>query len=480
MAEEIKKSRKIHLTEKQVGVVENVAKAANFQTGYEVNPNAPMTDAASLRVESLERDIKDLTYGFRDLTIFPDITRTHVESPVHQYDIKDMNGIIGHSRFVPEIGIASLNTPRLQRKTVEMRFISDTKQLSIAAQLANSIADPLQVLESDAAIVIAKTIEWAIFYGDSSLSGQTGATGLEFDGLAKLLAADTDHPENIIDLRGASLTPEYINKASVIIAKGFGTPTDAYMPVGVQADFVNQFLKDQRILVADRENNVQLGLTTAVFNSVRGSIKLHGSTIMDNDNILDTSRPINPSAPFAPASVVATPSTNGGGQFDVTNDASFDYKVVVVGSSYDSAPTQSNTATVVNATDAVTLTITLNSLQNTQPDYVAIYRKGAASGQYFLIARVAANTANNGVITFVDTNAVIPETADVFLGELSKGVITLFEFLPMLKLNLAVTTSSNQFAVLWYGALGLYAPRRWVRIKNVNYVQAFKDPTIYA
>lgn len=475
MAEKVEKTVRpeMQLSPQQA---EAIQKAANFTTGFGITPDT-QPDASALRPESLEHDVKTLTYTYRDFTIFPDIPRTQINSTVHKYPIKDQNGKVGHSRFTPEIGIASLNTPRLRQKLVEMRFLSDTKQMSLATGLVNNIQNPMQILEEDAMIVIAKTIEWAIFYGDADLTGQADSKGLEFDGLCKLI-----DPANIRDLRGKSLTPEIINQAAVIIGRGFGTPTDAYMPIGVHADFVDQHLKAQRVIVQNSNNEVQLGLNTTVFNSVRGQIKLHGSTIMDIDNILDETQLIDANAPFAPQAVTAAIVNAAGGKFTGAEDISaYNYKVVVVGQSYDSAPSAAVSATVTAATDAVELTITLSALQRTAPDYVAVYRQGKNSGFYFLIGRKAVSQAEvDGTIKFRDTNDILPETADVFIGELNRNVITLFEFLPMMKLNLAVVTSASQFSVLWYGALGLYAPRKWVRIKNVNYVQAYKDPDTYS
>ncbi|XWX33338.1 major head protein [Staphylococcus phage PG-2021_40] len=63
--------------------------------------------------------------------------------------------------------------------------------------------------------------------------------------------------------------------------------------------------------------------------------------------------------------------------------------------------------------------------------------------------------------------------ADVFVGEMHPDVIHLFELLPLMRLDLAQVTSAKTFAVLWYGALALKAPKRWVRIKNVSYLTAY-------
>jgi hypothetical protein len=80
--------------------------------------------------------------------------------------------------------------------------------------------------------------------------------------------------------------------------------------------------------------------------------------------------------------------------------------------------------------------------------------------------------ATNNVVVFTDKNLSIPETTDVFLGELNPQVISLLELLPMMRLPLAQMNATQTFTVLWYGALALYAPKKWVRIKNVKYIPA--------
>ena len=109
-------------------------------------------------------------------------------------------------------------------------------------------------------------------------------------------------------------------------------------------------------------------------------------------------------------------------------------------------------------------------MYQSQPQFVSIYRKGKETGLFYLIDRVAVSQQNEeGNIVYLDRNENLPETADVFVGELTPSVIHLFELLPMMRLPLAQINASVTFAVLWYGALALRAPKKWARIKNVRY-----------
>ncbi|QIW88673.1 major capsid protein [Bacillus phage P59] len=441
-----------------------------FTTGYGMTPG-DQQNAAALRREFLDDEVKMLAFDNSDFTIYPAIAKQQVNSTVVKYAVFNQHGRTGHSRFVREVGVASINDPNIRQKTVQMKFLSDTKQQSIAAGLVNNIADPMTILTEDAIAVIAKSIEWAIFYGDAALTNETDEqAGIEFDGLHKLI----DQKTNVMDLRGRTLTEADLNKAAVVVGKGYGKATDAFMPIGVQADFTNSLLNRQMVIQpAQGQGGVATGFSVTQFMSARGTINLHGSTIMENDNVLVENRLPQANAPMPPQSVSAAVRTGAGGQFRSEDLGDVSYKVVVFSDEAESVASDEVVAAVANATDAVDLTIQLQPMYQAQPQFVAIYRKGAETGHYFLIDRVPASKINeSNQIVFTDKNQSIPETTDVFVGELTPQVVSLLELLPMMRLPLAQMNATVTFTVLWYGALALYAPKKWVRIKNVKYIPA--------
>lgn len=439
-----------------------------FTTGTGITPDTQQ-NAAALRREFLDDEVKMLAFDNSDFTIYPMINKQGVNNTVIKYAVFNQHGRTGHSRFVREVGVASINDPNIRQKTVQMKFLSDTKQQSIAAGLVNNIADPMTILTEDAISVIAKSIEWAIFYGDAALSSDVDQqAGIEFDGLHKLIDQNT----NVLDLRGATLTEAILNKAAVIVGKGYGKATDAFMPIGVQADFTNNLLDRQRVIQPSQAGGFSTGFAITQFLSSRGPITLHGSTIMENDNVLVEDRLPQQNAPLPPQGVVATVLTGQAGKFRAEDLGAQSYKVVVFSDEAESVASAAVNATVANATDGVSLAITLQPMYQAQPQFVAIYRKGKETGHYFLIARIPASQAVSNVITFVDKNEIIPETTDVFVGEMSPQVLSLLELLPMMRLPLAQMNATVTFTVLWYGALALYAPKKWVRIKNVKYIPA--------
>lgn len=447
----------------------NEVLSKTFTTGYGISPDNQQ-DAAALRREFLDDEVKMLAYDTQDFTIYPMIGKQQVSSTVVKYAVFNQHGRTGHSRFVREVGVASINDPNIRQKTVQMKFLSDTKQQSIAAGLVNNISDPMQVLTDDAIAVIAKSIEWAIFFGDAALTADTDEqAGIEFDGLHKLI----DQKTNVMDLRGRTLTEADLNKAAVIVGKGYGQATDAFMPIGVQADFTNSLLERQMAVMPSNNGGMSTGFAVTEFLSTRGKIRLHGSTIMENDKVLVEDRLPQQNAPLPPQNVAAAVNTGANGQFRDEDLTSQSYKVVVFSDEAESVPSDAVTATVANKDDAVQLTISLQPMYQAQPQFVIIYRQGKETGHYFEIARVPVSKANeSNQIVFEDKNQVIPETTDVFIGEMSPQVLSLLELLPMMRLPLAQMNATMTFTVLWYGALALYAPKKWVHIKNVRYIPA--------
>lgn len=455
------------------GKQDKIVKA--FEAGTGITPET-QPDGAAYRLESLDPTLNISTWGDVDYTIYKDIAKQPINQTVQKYTVYYSHGRTGHQMFQSEIAKLSSNEPKARQKTVNVKFLVDTKGSSFAMQWANTTVDTNTLLEISGVNNITKAIEYAIFYGDSDLASQDGE-GLEFDGIAKLM-----DPHNKIDMRGKSLTPNALNLAATLIGKGFGTATDAYMPLGVKADFVNEHLGAQRILQPNTAGDgMQVGFDIQRFISARGDIALHGSTIMDLDLKLDEDQIPSADAPAAPM-LEAKVSTGTEGKFladdvkdkngqavlnkEVGRDLS--YKVVAVGSK-DSLPSDPVTAKPANATDSVTLTVTLNRLVAEIPDYVAIYRQSDVPGDdsYRLIGRVAVSKLQDGKLTFVDNNETIPGTDDVFVLDMHANNVRLLEFAPIMKFPLAITTTATNFALIWYGALQLTFPKRVCRLTNV-------------
>lgn len=445
--EEIKKS-----LEQQAEMIEKA-----FETGHEIDPGK-MEGAAPLRVQVLSRQITHLTHSRDDLVFYKRINKVAAQGPVQEYAVFKEYGDANVLNFVREGDVSLDNESVLGRKSIKMKYLSDVRDITFQAQSAPNLQSP-EAIETDSAIMTnLYNIEWASLYGDADLTNEGNDNGLEFDGILKLVDQD-----NILDLRGARLKQEHLNDVAVKVGHGFGRTTDAFMPLSVLGSMTNEVLSYQRQMMSDNSGNTALGFVPGGFHSVRGFIEFHGSNLVDAMKVLDEGYRAKPASPLVPKATSAV-EADGKGLFADT--AELRYKVLAFGDKARSKATEVVTAQPTNKTDSIKLTIKENDIQGSEVQYFAIYRAGV-DGNFYQIARVPGNQTGEDIV-FVDTNATIPGSSEVFVGDMSQDTIQLYEWLPMFKFSLARVKASSRFAVMWGGALALRAPKRWAVIKNIG------------
>jgi len=425
------------------------------------------TGGTALRRQDLAADVKNITFGSRNFTIYNTIPRGVAQATAYEYTIQDGYGESGSSRYIQEMEIADVNDFSVTRKYVAMKIVGDTRQASILSLQVNNTKNPMDMMVNSAMMVVAKSIEYGIFYGDGDLSSKGEHQGNEFDGLIKLIP-----DENVIDLKGKILTETDLNAAAVKIAENYGEPDSVYMPVGVQAAFVNNQLNRQWVTQGSAVD-INAGFTVPTFVSSQGSsLKLFPSAIMMNDKILNVNEQVKPQAPAAP--VLTAKVSAGAGKFsddDVKEKASYAVRII---SENGTASAISFVDTDLSSGNASEVSLDINAGVQLigAPSFVQVFRKDLTTGKFFLIGRVpffkATVSAGAYHISFVDKNDEIPGTADVFVGQMTQDVIELAELNPMQRIDLAQYKAAVQFAVLWYGGLVLYAPKKFVRLSNVK------------
>ena len=336
----------------------------------------------ALRRQDLSDDVKNITFGSRNFTIYNTIPRGVAQATAYEYTIQDGYGESGSSRFIQEMEIADVNDFSVTRKYVAMKIIGDTRQASILSLQVNNTKNPMDMMVNSAMMVVAKSIEYGIFYGDGDLSAEGEHQGNEFDGLVKLIP-----DENVIDLKGQILTETDLNAAAVRIAENYGEPDSVYMPVGVQAAFVNNQLNRQWVTQGSAVD-INAGFTVPTFVSSQGSsLKLFPSAIMMNDKILNQSEAVQPQAPAAPV-VTATVAAENGNFVDADTKSPLSYAVRIISKNGAASAITTVDADLTDATSHVELDINAGVQLIGAPSFVQIYRKDLFTGKFFLIGRV--------------------------------------------------------------------------------------------
>ena len=429
--------------------------------GYNVDPNNMNGFTTPLRVESLDDQVKTLTFGAEQFVFFNQISKRAARSSVEQYVTYDRHGDIGHSMASAEGAISKITAQSYGRHTINMKYLTTARQVTVQAGMANSITDPLQAATQDAVVSLASEIEWMSFYGDKDLHDANNTEGLEFDGLNKLIP-DT----NVIDLHGKVLAEADLNDAAIMISKAYGYPTDAFLPMGAKSRLISSLLDRQRVFQSSGAQNLTLGFNAPQFQSIAGMINLNGSNLMENYNILDENDPFV--AGIKPTATAKVESASKAGKFD--DVATLEYRVVAVSQDTHSEAVATEPVVLTAKTDTVQLEVTVPTNFESPIEFIRVYRKSEA-GLFYEISKVSAHEAKNGKVTIADENSTIPGTVDAYVGQMTPDVIALYEWLPITRFALATMTAAYTWSFLWFGALALFAPRKWVRIKNIATVE---------
>lgn len=451
--------------------------AKNGNEGTNIDPSTGLTPdengvgtVAALRRESLDNKVRSTTYGNEQFSFYWKILQLAIPAhqTVEQYTLFDRHSVVGHGLTNAEGMISNPTDPHMVRKFVPMKYLSITRNVTIAAALSDNLQDPMAIYSDDAITQMIGAIEWECYYGDADLSASPEPkNGTEFDGLIKLIPE-----ENVINNDGKALTPDALMRASMIITNQQGHPTDAFMPAGVKAQFVSSVIDSGAISqtgLRDMNNNdYDFGFTISNYTmpSTGNKIALNGSNVMNIPEQLNTAEVGTAGTALQPKLIKTATKDADGGLFHKSDIKTHDYKfIATVGTKQTTAL---DVAQGVDKVDqSVDIDIKLPATGADIADFVTVYRRGD-DGFFWAIKRIAAREADrDGVIHFVDRNEKIAGTFDVFVGQMTNDAIGLYQLLPLDVLPLAQFNASYTWTYLWFGALALFNPKRWVRIKNV-------------
>jgi hypothetical protein len=321
-------------------------------------------------------------------------------------------------------------------------------------------------------------------YGYSAYaSGNSTNEGYEFDGLKRLIDST-----QVIDAKGDPLTEDILETAANQIIEQYGFPTDIFIGTKPLADLAKIMFPKERIVVPFKEG--QIGVPLNTFASQGGTLAFNPDVFLRKQYITSSSTATGPSgyAPTKPKTVTKN-ETGSSGDFTKTNNGAgtYYYAVTFANRYGESAPTVSNQATVT-ATQTVNLKILNADTVAVAPDWIKIYRGvagGAATGPFYLIGQYAAlqqgstqyqtytEAGADGYFDpagtdWADANSECANVHDVYMGELTPQVLMFKQLAPMMKMDLAVIEPAIRWVQLLYGVPQLYAPKKWLRIKNVG------------
>lgn len=437
-------------------------KALSTNDFQQIQGPGNQTGGAALIPESLEQSLKVLTYDETNLKLWRDIPKVKAFSTVEEYNTitdygEDLSG------FQRE-GIAGVDTTASIERNFELiKCLNTTRSITDLQTLVTNVTEPEALETQNGMRYILGQAERALFYGDSTLSAD-GKEGIEWNGIMKQAEAN-----NTIDLKGEYLTDKVLNNSAETVLNNYGQATKVYMPINVSRVFSEQYYPNQRALMNVEAGSVVAGTTVTQFNSVGGTMDVvpnvfmrRGITPLDPKQAAAGQNP--PSAPTVKAEAYAE------GEGDAIEKGTYRYAVVAYNENGRSVAVEAAPLALTEGqAKGIKLTIKNSDAQLFAPEYFVIYRTEKDQTTYYEIARVGAKTSQKGGETeFIDKNETLPNTAMAVVGDFREQNIVFKQLAPMFKLPYAMVGPVRRFGVFLYGTPIVYAPKRFVVIKNIK------------
>ena len=452
-----------------------LVKALNTNNYAQANGVAGQTGGSALIPESLESQLKVLTYSDQHVKFWKAIAKSPAYSTVEEYtQLLSYGSQTG--AFVPEGILPEEDDSQYVRKASFVKFLGTTRSVTHPMTLTRSAFGDVVARENQNGILwMLKQLEHALFWGDSSLA-PAGQEGVQFDGLNKLI-----DPQNTIDMKGGDMTDTSINAGAQMLLENYATPTHLYMPFETLATFSEQYFPKERVIMPTQSSGYQAGLVVNKFQTHGGAVSFEPDLFLQKTKPLSLTGTGGTKAPTAPATVTgALDATVTDGEWAKSADATavapgigtYSYSVTACNRFGESVPTAITADVAITASDiakGIKLTITNSASMVVAPEYFRIYRTAPGGTVKYAIGTVAAGSVNaSGVTTFVDKNVILPNTYTAFMGQFDSSVIEFKQLAPIMKMDLATLAPAYRWMILLYGVPVLYAPRKWMRFTNIK------------
>lgn len=443
---------------------------------YGTDANA-LTGGGAMRIQSLEKTMMATIQENKHFRLFNALQKTSAGATVDEWTEQyGIGGFLGGSTN-SETGNIAAAQGSYARRTGMVKYLMTRREVSLVVTLQNALAEAEAVEQQAGALQLLTDAEYLCFEGDSSV------VPTEFDGIyaqmqAGIAAGQVDG-NHIINADGAALTSiNALNDAAKVIAGygNFGTPTDIYMPLSVQADFDSGLDPAFRVALDNAPNSIMLGTPVRGIRTSHGDIATNPNVFLrDPDHFatipFEVSMPTIAAANVGlkPATVTADASaTDTASTFTASRAGNYYYLVAGVTQNGQSAGTITTT-TAVAAGKKVVLTIAASA--GGQETGYAVYRSrlnGTNSPSDFrLIARIPKAGATT---TFTDNNRKIPGSARAYVLNMAPSAmaITWRQLLPMLKFPLYPTVAATiPWAQLMFGYLRIGKRKHHAVIENI-------------
>lgn len=460
----------------------NKALAAEQITGRDT---ADLTTAsgAPLKVESLEKTLKHLTFRESDIRLWKDLPKKPAYNTVEEYNQQTSYGQ-NRGGWNREGELPEEEDSIFVRRAQLVKYLGVTKSVTHQMTLVNTmVGSIMERTIKDGTMWILRTLNQGLYFGNEELVPEqfNGFLAQQAQSDAFSGVSDYMNSEVVVDLRGNALTETAIERGANTIVENFGLGTQIYGAPAVLSNFVKNFYGNKFI----NPNTVQtsagvMGQRVVAFDSQFGQIGLNHDVFFKKlPSKTSSSAATSTKAPATPVWDVSTPaavnSSVAGSKFTSEDAGNVYYAISAINRFGESQLAVIANAVTITAGCTVDLKFAAGVGTNAATAF-RIYRTkvgGAATGPFYPLFDVSVKNLTDGYDgasagLICDKNHFLPDCDQAMLVQFDNEVVEFAQLAPLMKMDLAVLSPAFRFMILLYGTPFLYAPKKMVRFVNIG------------
>lgn len=460
----------------------NKALAAEQITGRETT-DLTTASGAPLKVESLEKTLKHLTFREQDIRLWKDIPKKPAYNTVEEYNQQVSYGA-HRGGWNREGELPEEEDSVFVRRAQLVKYLGVTKSVTHQMTLVNTmIGSVMERTIKDGTLWILRALNEGLYFGDEKIVPEqfSGFIAQQRNSDSWASYADYMDSEHVVDLRGSALTEDAIETAANTIVENYGLGTQIYGPPAVLSNFVKNFYGNKFIVPNTPSlSDGIMGQRVQAFDSQFGRIGLNHDVFFKKlPAKTASSAATSQKAPTKPTCDGSTPTvvkaSIAGSKWGSTDAGNVYYAVTAINRFGESDLAVYNTAVAATAGSAIDLKFADGGGVNKATAY-RIYRTkvgGAVTGPFYPLFEVSVDDLTRGYDggsskIIRDMNRYLPDTDQSILFQFDNEVIEFSQLAPLMKMDLAVLSPAFRFMILLYGTPLLYAPKKMVRFINIG------------
>lgn len=452
--------------------MEDLYKSIIAGYGYAGKPT-DLTYGGVIQTESLETTLKSVTFKMENIKFYPSLGSDKAYNLVEQYSRLLAYGSEA-SPYMAEGGAPQEEDSVYVRDQQRIAFFGTRRKVSHQMTLVRtSIGDVVAQQAKEGTMNILSKVERELYWGNAHFMTQgTGAmnaslgdiptTSVALNGLYyQLLKGDNDIMVRSgdfegygefssigIDLKGAVMAQDDIERLCVICAENFGMPRSLHAEPQVLSAFTKAFYNHFRMVPGGQGQTVGYDITK--MTTTVGLVDFIPNVFL-RPRTITRPQAVNANAPVIGAATATLADTGSGSSGFL--GGTYQTKVTFVNDFGESSPLQGVAVVGLVANDNISLTIANMPTCN----YFMVYLS-AANGAVGT-ERFVGKFKNNGNGVYILANVKRPGLGEAFLLDTKPEVMKIKQLLPLSKINLAVVATAVEFMIVMYLCFMVYTPR---------------------